>query len=266
MKYICNNDLHIHSHLSLCSGEPEQTNERILRYALENGLNQICLTNHFWDDAVPGATEWYEAQNYAHISEALPLPCSEGVEFLFGCEADMDKFYTLGISDECFDKFDFVIISTTHLHMKNFTFDEADDTPEKKAELWVRRLDTVLNMNLPFYKIGIAHPASKLMSAKREDYKKLLDLIPQSEMERLFSKAADLGCGIEINYNDMIFDECEKDSVLRIFETAKKCGCKFYLGSDAHRPAVFEKAKEVFENAVDMLDLTENDKFCITKR
>ena len=46
MKYIVDNDLHIHSQLSLCSSDPEQTNERILEYAEENGLKTICLTNH----------------------------------------------------------------------------------------------------------------------------------------------------------------------------------------------------------------------------
>ena len=84
MKYIIDNDLHIHSKISSCSSDPQQTNERILRYAVENGLKTICLTNHLWDETVEGASSWYMPQNYAHIAAAKPLPQEAGVKFLFG--------------------------------------------------------------------------------------------------------------------------------------------------------------------------------------
>ena len=48
---------------------------------------------------------------------------------------------------------------------------------------------------------------------------------------------------------------------MRIFRTAKKCGCKFYLGSDAHTPKEFAGAIGRFEWAIDRLDLSEDDKF-----
>jgi histidinol phosphatase-like PHP family hydrolase len=63
--------------------------------------------------------------------------------------------------------------------------------------------------------------------------------------------------------SDMSFADSEADSVLRIFKIAKSCGCKFYLGSDAHHPEAFEKTTEIFERAITMLDLTENDKFIL---
>ena len=34
---------------------------------------------------------------------------------------------------------------------------------------------------------------------------------------------------------------------LRPFRIAKECGCKFYLGSDAHHPKSFENSKKIFE-------------------
>ena len=75
MKYIIDHDLHIHSHISLCSGDPNQTNERILQYAVDNGFKTVCLTDHFWDEAVPQLPEsWYVGQGYDHIAQALPLP------------------------------------------------------------------------------------------------------------------------------------------------------------------------------------------------
>lgn len=47
MRYVYDHDLHIHSRVSLCSNDPEQTNERILQYAKDNHLNTIFLTDHF---------------------------------------------------------------------------------------------------------------------------------------------------------------------------------------------------------------------------
>ena len=91
-------DLHIHSNISTCSRDPLQTAERILQYAVENGLDTICLTDHFWDENVPGPIPWYEKQNYAWIAQALPLPQAEGVRFLFGCETELRKDLTLGIT------------------------------------------------------------------------------------------------------------------------------------------------------------------------
>ena len=39
-------DYHIHSCLSSCSSDPEETPERILQYAHENGLKEVCITDH----------------------------------------------------------------------------------------------------------------------------------------------------------------------------------------------------------------------------
>jgi hypothetical protein len=49
------------------------------------------------------------------------------------------------------------------------------------------------------------------------------------------------------------------------FKIAKKCGCKFYMASDAHHLKDFIDTKEVFEKAIDLLELTEDDKFRIKK-
>ncbi len=265
MKFVIDHDYHIHSQLSACSGDPEQTTERILLYAKENRLSEICLTDHYWDSAVSGASGWYASQNFDYISQAKPLPQDDSVKFLFGCETEIDKFLTLGIPQTRFNDFDFIIIPTTHLHMKGFTVTEEDAKNNKKlARLWVARLDALLNKSLPFSKVGIAHLVCPLINNKsRKDYLETLNLIPDEDMQRLFAKAKTLGCGIELNLSDMSFDESEADTVLRPFYIAKNCGCKFYLGSDAHRPSDFANAKEIFERAVTLLGLTENDKFHI---
>ena len=260
MKFKFDHDLHIHSHLSLCSNEPTQTTSNLLKYAEETGLNKICITNHFWDESVPGASDWYKIQNFDHISQDVPLPQSEKVSVNFGCETELDKYFTLGLSPLNFDKFDFVIIPTTHMHMKDFTISYADmESNERRAELWCERLDTVLNMNLPFHKIGIAHLASGTI-AKRADLLQILQLIPATKMQELFSKAAKLGVGIELNSKDMSFNDSEKDIILKPFRIAKACGCKFYCGSDSHRFPQGSEFRKIFERAIDILNLEESDK------
>ena len=112
MKFKIDHDYHIHSVISSCSRDPEQTAERILEYAKNAGLSRICITDHYWDRKVPGASKWYEPQDFDHISKILPLPQADGVEFLFGCETEMDKFFTVGMPRERFDDFDFVIINS----------------------------------------------------------------------------------------------------------------------------------------------------------
>ena len=261
MKFAFDHDYHIHSGLSLCSDDAEQTPDRILRYAQENGLKKICITDHFWDGAVPGASDWYKKQDLSHVSQSKPLPQADGIEFLFGCETDMDRFCTLGVSPACFDNFDFIVIPTNHLHMTGFTV-----TPEDKAKneilarLCIERLDRLLDMPLPFHKIGLAHLACTLLNNRsHEDYLATLDLIPSEEYERVFKRVAAAGCGVELNMFDVNVKDEEIDTVYRMFRIAKECGCKFYLGSDAHNPVDFDKALLRFNGAVDELGLEDKN-------
>lgn len=263
MRYICDNDLHIHSGLSLCSGDPDQTPERIMKYARENGIKTLCLTDHFWDERVtegdPGP--WYLKQNFEHISAARPLPTSDGVRFLFGCETEMTKEMLIGVSRERFDEFDFVVIPTTHFHMSGLTIPKDRVSPREKADFWVLKLGALLSMDLPFHKVGLAHLTCGLMDSNRANFLELVSSIGEKELFELFDKAARLGVGIELNSDDMNFADKEADIVLRPYRIAKKCGCKFYLGSDAHHPNSLDAAPKIFERAVDMLELTEEDKF-----
>ena len=267
MKYIADHDLHIHTRLSSCSKNPRQAPELILEYARENGYKRICLTDHYWDELIGGASELYKNQNFAHISSILPLPKSEDIDYLFGCEGDIRRDMTLGIPKERFDRFDMMVIPTTHLHMKGFTVsNDGSESCEQRARLWCDRLDGVLGMDLPFGKIGIAHLACLLIDKRSiEHYLNTLSLIPKDETVRLFERAAKLGVGIELNADDLRLCENHGDAVIRIFRTAKECGCKFYLGSDAHDPEDFIGVKKIFSDAIEALGLTEDDKFIPTR-
>lgn len=265
--YRIDNDLHLHSRISTCSNDPEQTEQRLLRYAQENGLRRICLTNHFWDERVPGACESYAVQNYAHICAALPLPQAKGIEFLFGCETEMDKHLTLGLSQERMDDFDFIALPTTHLHLTGFTIDESDGTPARRAQVYVRRFEAALKLSLPFARVGLAHlTADKIDPASPKAHLKVLERIPDEEFAGLFRETAARGAGVELNFNVFSYAPEELDAALRPYRIAADCGCKFYFGSDAHHVDRLLAAPKNFARIAQLLELREEQKFIPEKR
>ncbi|MBQ8862266.1 MAG: PHP domain-containing protein [Clostridia bacterium] len=271
MKFAIDHDSHIHSHLSICSDDPEQSNERILKYAEDNGFRKICLTDHFWDETLPARCGFYNKQGFEHIKKALPLPQSENVQFLFGCETEMDKDFNVGVSEKLYDKFDFIIVPTTHLHFNAFVMEKVLCEPEYRAYLWVKRFEKLLEKDMPFHKMGVAHLTCRLMLAGEWEsgeragepkYLSVLRLIGDDVYRELFAKAAKKGIGIELNIHPFEnMGEEERAEVLRPYRAAKEMGCKFYLGSDAHVPAELDAARKRFEMIIDALDLCESDKF-----
>ena len=261
MDFIVDHDYHIHSQLSLCSGDPEETPARILAYAEANDYRAICLTDHFWDETVPGASEWYQIQNYEHICQSLPLPQGKKTRFMFGCECEMDKYQTVGLSRDHFDRFDFVIVPINHLHMTGLTIDE-EDAPswERRAILWVERFHALLDKDLPFEKMGVAHLTDGL-TAEKGQHVQIFNTIPQGTLDRLFTKAASRGIGIELNFRMDRLTKEELAATRRVMLTAKAMGCRFYMGSDAHEPGELDIAADNFRKIAAWLELKESDKF-----
>ena len=83
------NDLHCHSTLSSCCSDPAMTPQVILEHAERSNHQALCLTDHLWDAAVPGASEWYAPQDIEHVRSALPLPQGKQLRFRFGCETEL---------------------------------------------------------------------------------------------------------------------------------------------------------------------------------
>jgi histidinol phosphatase-like PHP family hydrolase len=246
----------------------------MLDYAVNNGLSTIAITDHYWDERVPGASFngpytsgtaiWYAMQNTGRTDLALPLPEAPGVRFLYGCETEMDKHCRIGISREEMERRAFIIIPTTHLHMGGFTLERDQNSEAERAMLWEKRLAALLDMDLPFHKIGIAHLNCALFSPQKnaESTAKCLSLISDESMKDLFGKAAKCGVGIELNFSVAKCGEYLEE-LLRPFRIAAECGCRFYLGSDAHTPGGFEGATENFGQIVTLLDLSEDQKFVL---
>ncbi len=264
MKFKIDHDYHIHSQLSLCSKDPEQTAENILKYAERNHFTEIVVTDHFWDSAAGAAKFPYDIQNYAHISSILELPQSNQVKFRFGCETELDKDFRLGITEATMDRFDFIVIPTTHMHMPGLTISEDDLAVERKAYLYIKRLNHVMSLDLPFYKIGIAHLTCQHIGINNwEEHLAVLDLIPDQEFEEAFAEIARKGAGFELNFTPGKYKGKDLERVLRPYRIAKAVGCKFYLGSDSHHPDALMGARNRFETIAKLLELKETDRFYI---
>lgn len=259
MKFQIDHDYHIHSRLSACSGDPEQTAESILAYAKRTGLQRICITDHFWDSEIPGASPWYSPQDFAHLSSILPLPEDSDVRFYFGCETEMDMNFNLAISKRRLSDFDFIIIPTSHLHNPDFTIPKEMTSPKERAKFYMQRNRALLEMDLPYNKIGIAHFTCSLIAYYSDGtICDVLENISNDEYYSFFKRVSALGMGVELN---MSVSEAELDEVLRPYRIARECGCKFYLGSDAHTVKSLASAHAKFEAIVNALSLTEDEKF-----
>lgn len=267
MRFTYDHDLHIHSRISPCGGDPNQTTGRILQYAIDNGLKTICITDHYWDDTVPHPHgTGPAAQTTAQIRSALPLPQKDGIRFLFGAETEMDLDCTIGVGPAIVQELEFIIVPLNHLHMAGFSCRGNEDAAER-AKWIVKRFDALLSANLPYHKVGLAHFTDGLIfpGGKNTD---VLNRIPDAEYRRLFGRAAELGMGIELNMpaarGEMREMTWEKDAdELRVYMLAREMGCKFYLGSDAHTVLELGWVKRNAEKIIDLLSLQEDDKFIL---
>lgn len=261
MKYIVDHDYHIHTTVSPCCSDSLQTPQNILNYAIENQLKEIAITDHFWDldlDADPG---WWKMLPYDKLASILPLKQDDRCKVYFACECDMNKDYQVGIAPDKYDKFQFIIVSTTHFHMWYNEEISVDDI-EKRAELYVERFFKALYSDLPNNKVGIAHLTTSLISTP-ENHLDLIDLISDEVFAELFKLTAKRGWGVELNLKLDRYSEDDYQRLLRPYKIAKECGCKFYFGSDSHAIKSFDGKVAEFEKIVDLLDLKESDKYFI---
>lgn len=269
MRYVIDHDLHIHSFGSMCSQAPEQTPQRILQYAIDEGYAAVALTDHFWDETVPmlrggWGPDFYLSQNWPHISKNRPLPQKEGIRYLFGAEADMTLDGVVGLSRQRCEELDFALISISHFHMTDFTISAADSaTPEGRARVLLDKWETVLEQNLPWHKIALAHLTGPKLGGGDPDFHcAVLALAKGERLTALFKKAAALGVGIELNTATFRFgSEAEEQAVVDFYTHAKECGCKFCFGSDAHCPDHFLHHRERGQRMADALGLEEKDIF-----
>jgi len=263
MKFQIDHDLHIHSVITPCAGhDPRQTKEAILSYGLAAGLKLINVADHLWDEKVScaGYNLWLDVGCSLEKGKTLlPLPQSPHCKFLFGMEVDVDLQGNLAVSREEMDNLDFMVISPSHLHLAGFTVpvDLPEDAQTHK-KWYLNKLHRLLDIDdLPWHKTGLAHPTCSLACSK--DPVRMFDIITDDEYEAVWTRLRDRGMGIEINPDSNISAE-DLPHILRPYKIARAVGCKFYLGGDCHTPDAIPNVRPRWEQFIDLLGLTEDDK------
>jgi len=235
---IIDHDIHIHTNLSACSKDDKAVPENIIRRAAENGLKVIGFANHFWDSKIPGASQWYAPQNMDHIMKIrrqIPED-TMGVRVLIGCESEYCGDGKAGISRETAGLLDFVLLPMSHLHMKGFVEPLWVNGPDDVARLMVRRFNEVVGLGIA---TGIAHP---FVPVHYKNTDEIISRITDAEFEECFGRAADAGISIEIQANyfpgisrkQLDGYEWSDETFMRVLSIAKRSGCCFHFGSDAH--------------------------------
>ena len=87
----------------------------------------------------------------------------------------------------------------------------------------------------------------------------MFDILSDNELKEVYTLIANKKAGFEINMPFHLYktDE-ERTKAIRPYILAKECGCKFYLGSDAHHPDALDGAYDNFSKIV-KLKQTEKD-------
>ena len=260
MKFPLNHDLHVHTNLSACCHGVGPEAADIISHALQHGYDMVCTTDHMWDSSIPGASEWYLTQNQDHVRRNLPLPQADGLRVLFGCETEFLGGQHLAISRQAFDYFDFVVIPVNHFHL---TRPEGCTSVQQVAELYMRRFEELIRLDLPWTKVGIAHMTTHLTFHEPVDaHFQVYPLLPEERLREVLRFLAVKGAGIELNAGcfrpgwEQFYEEN-----LRMYRLAKAAGCKFYGCSDAHSVERLAGIQKSLPAVVDILGLTANDRF-----
>ena len=82
-------DIHTHNVFSACCEDKTASTAAYMAKERELGMRIFGLSNHIWDERVPGASGWYRNQTILKAKEALgSFQCCEhgNMKLLFGCD------------------------------------------------------------------------------------------------------------------------------------------------------------------------------------
>jgi histidinol phosphatase-like PHP family hydrolase len=261
MKQEFYSDLHTHTNLSFCA-PPTTTVESYLPLCEEEGLTVLGISNHVYSPeflhrkGVP-LSSWAPKLT-ALREELIQAEKSSGIRLLLG--AEVENFPKTGptLTPEEAADFDYVLIAASHIGNQRDVYTDYDLTsPDKIRKLLIDRFFAACELSYPV-PMGICHPLYPLCLP---DEQTVVDGISLSCLEECFSAAAERNISIEVHgcvfYRQTALNaEGLSDTYLRVLDAAKKCGCQFHFGSDAHSPEQFTGTHRLLRRAAEIVGIT----------
>ena len=258
---IIQQDLHLHTHLSLCAS-PDSSVAKFATAATELGLTAIGISNHYREAGIPGGDPFYEIQNFDHISSEFAEIAAQNtpqLRILRGAEVEYSpEIGDAAISPEHASKLDYVLFTNSHTHL---TMPKAYyDDRRKHAHFMLNAYLDMLNGQVADKITAVAHPFAAVCCPYDRD--SLLPLISDHEYMQCFRQSAEHDIALEIN-TDLwsgykTLPKLWNSEMMRIFKLARRCGCRFTFGSDAHRSSSCSSIRVGYLVAA-MLELSEQD-------
>lgn len=258
-----NHDFHIHTDLSICANETA-TFENYMEIAKKLGLTKVGFSNHFWDKSIEGRFDFYDSQDFEHISKLIPEIESagdSGIKVYFGGEAEYaPNIGDVSVSEEVAERLDFLLVPNSHTHI---TMPKEYYEPyDKHIDFMIKAYEDILNSKVAKYITAVAHPFCAVCCPY--DREILINRISDDTFRRLFDKTANKGIGFELNTSyikdfNKSLEEIADTAHIRMYRLAKECGCKFIFGSDAHSSKDHNRYGEISDAFVEILGINEDD-------
>jgi HisJ family histidinol phosphate phosphatase len=240
-------DFHIHTVLSACCSDANQTVENISRVARELGLKKIGFSDHTWENPMLVPSAWYQPQGGSRIIELAHEAkryADDDLEILVGCEVETIAPGKFSISEKFAADLDYVMLATDHFHMKDLVLQPANYTPQVFADHMIEMLQA--GIRCPFVDI-LAHVFMPMGHYKL--YGEIADTVSDARFIEVFSEAAEKNLAIEITLSflpdPVRGKEFSIEIPLRVLSLAKSAGCKFVFSSDSHAIEKFKHIKDL---------------------
>ncbi len=234
-------DMHIHTTLSFCCHDPEQTLENIAAKMKEKGFRKIGICDHFWRNPAVKPNGFYAPQTGDAILSLKKSADNSGfpLQFLIGAEAEMVAPGIFGVDRAFKEQVDFIALPTDHFHITDFVKQPPDDSPRGIA---VHMLEFFISGAKSGLADILVHPLLPL-GKSMEQYDRIIESLSDAELFDAWSIAAENHAAVEINTACLFCGRYAKmfsrDTIRRTHELAKKAGCKFTIGSDSHESGGF---------------------------
>jgi histidinol phosphatase-like PHP family hydrolase len=184
-----------------------------------------------------------------------------GIRILLGAEVDNFPETGPSVTYEEASVFDYVLVAASHICNQPYEYRDYDlSSADKMRRILIDRFFEACKLKFPV-PMGICHPLYPLCSPFEQE---IVDGLSTACLEECFSAAAERNISIEVHgcvfYRQTALNaDGLSDSYLRILDAAKRCGCCFHFGSDAHSAEQFTGKHDLLRKAAFQVGITRED-------